>query len=394
MNPPHFKDGLVRQPQQYINDDIDMLETIIHHYFKSLSTQKIDHLLENFYQESITYVQEPFVMLRFKKEYDVLKKEDNNKVITNLKLIMKRHFLNETLEASKNNKHNTFHYPLIYDRVYQYLEKDFNQFIKYKMIYVDQWQQSLTRLTPATFVIRDQIDQKRYQESCVKHHLLCLSKTQFQEISGKKNQPLINMYDQYIKRQLKHQRDIHLYQYQFDKIIHIQTEEVIHVLTYDMLLTSQHKLKKHDHVILPVPEDLVELDIWSYKFLKEHTYILWLKNDALLTHYQSIPKNLEVIIDINLICQEVLNINPLELISFHTFQHQVVPILRDIHQTFRIKKIKHYVYGYALSKRDILYRCLTLGFRHLIIHMPHLYTAIEGSLQYMNIQNKPHHQKN
>ena len=52
MNPPYFKDSLDRQPHQCTNDDIDMLETIIHHYFNSLSTQKIDHLLENFYQES------------------------------------------------------------------------------------------------------------------------------------------------------------------------------------------------------------------------------------------------------------------------------------------------------------------------------------------------------
>ena len=86
----------------------------------------------------------------------------------------------------------------------------------------------------------------------------------------------------------------------------------------------------------------------------------------------------------NVICQEILNLNPLKTLSFHTFQHEVIPLLRDIHQTFRIKKIKHYLYGYALSQNNILHRCLTLGFRHLIIHQLHLYPAIEESLKFIH----------
>lgn len=353
-------------------------------YFETLSKHEMNHILEQFYQHHIKLIIEPIEVLQFKKDVDHLKNERHEILLKKMQHIMTYYFLDELYDHPQKSLHDDLKLQSIYKKFYDDIEKDFNHFIKNTILYVDQWHHHLVRLKPAAFLIGDTSDQKKYQEVCLTHELLCLSKTQYQELKYKVKEPLKNIYKHYIKRQLKHQRDIQIWSLHQNHIKHLQTKAIIPFLTYDQMTTCLETSHQHNLMILPIPEDLVEFERWSYKYLRTHKHILWLKNDALLTHYKSIPKHVEVIIDVNVICQEILNLNPLKTLSFHTFQHEVVPLLREIHQTLRIKKIKHYLYGYALSQNDILHRCLTLGFRHLIIHQLYLYTAIEESLKFIH----------
>lgn len=369
-------------------DRIESMAHAIHRYFKWLSKQDQDYFLETFYQTSISTIIEPFEVLQFKKNIHYLKIVSYEMLLQKMKLRMTSHILNEhdhkTISFFRLDKNSS----TIFDQIYDYMIKDFNQYIHDTVIYVCKWRHFFTRLQPLAFIIGDETKQNTYQEACINHDVLCLSKSQYQAQIDNHQQPLKNIYNQYIKRLSHHQRDIHIWHYQQNVIKHLQTGKVIPFLSYDALTKIQDKSQQHDLFILPIPEDLVELERWSYTYLNKTQYILWLKNDALLTHYKSVPKHVEVVIDLNVICQEMLDINPLESLSFHVFQHEVVPLLREIHQTLRIKKMKHYLYGYVLSQNDILHRCLTLGFRHLIIHQLHLYTAIEESMKFIDHKHK------
>ncbi len=340
--------------------------------------------LENFYQYHIKLIIEPIEVLQFKKDVNHLKNERHESLLNKTQLIMTSYFLNNGFDMTRNPLHEDLKQQSLYRSFYDTIENDVNHFIKNTILYVDQWHHHLVRLKPAAFLIGDASEHQTYQEVCLTHELLCLSKTQYQKLKYNDKEPLKHIYEQYIKRQLKHQRDIQIWSLYHNHMKHLQTQAVIPFLTYDEMTTCLETSHQDDLMILPIPKDLVEFERWTYKYLKTKSYVLWLKNDALLTHYKSIPKHVEVIIDMNVICQEILNLNPLETLSFHTFQHEVIPLLRDIHQTLRIKKIKHYLYGYALSQNNILHRCLTLGFRHLIIHQLYLYPAIEESLKFIH----------
>lgn len=388
MTSPYYLTSSYNKNDEKMLDRIESMAHAIHRYFKRLSKQDWDHFLETFYQTSISTIIEPFEVLQFKKNIQHLKKASYAMLIQKIRLKMTTRFLDERHHEETRCYHLDWMSPAIIDQIYDYIVKDFNQYIRDTVIYVCKWRQSFTRLQPLAFIIGDESKQNSYQEACINHDVLCLSKSQYLAQIDNHQQPLKNIYDQYIKRQSNHQRDIHIWQYQQNVIKHLQTGKVIPFLTYDALTKIQDKSQEQDLFILPTPEDLVELERWSYTYLNKTQYILWLKNDALLTHYKSVPKHVEVVIDLNVIYQEIFDMNPLESLCFHFFQHEVVPLLREIHQTLRIKKIKHYLYGYALSQNDILHRCLTLGFRHLIIHQLHLYTAIEESMKFIDYKHK------
>ena len=388
MNPPHLKKRMYNQHKAWRFHHIEPITHAIQRYFKSLSSQNMHQLLITFYQDYIYSTEAPFEVLLFKKNFDDLRNERQEILFHKMQQKMTSYFLNEHHDSTNNDLHLSIKSQSVDQSFYDYIEKDFNQSIINTILFVYKWQHAFSRLKPAAFIIEDQSEQKIYQEVCFNHDLLCLSKTQYHDIKHKKKQSLKEIYEQYIKREMKRHRDVHIWCYHQNYIKHLQQEEVIPILTYDALTKIHDQSQKQDLFILPIPEDLVELERWSYTYLKTNQYILWLKNDALLTHYKSVPKHVEVVIDLNVIYQEILDINPLESFSFHVFQHEVVPLIREIHQTLRIKKIKHYLYGYALSQNDILHRCLTLGFRHLIIHQPHLYKAIEESVKFMNYTHR------
>lgn len=384
MNPQHHTEIDFNQHDQWLINHIVTLSNIIDQYFKSLSKHKMNQHLEKFYQYHIKLINEPIEVLQFKKDVDHLKNERHESLLNKMQLIMTSYFLNNGFDMTRDPLHEDLNQHSVYRSFYDTIEKDVNHFIKNTILHVDQWHHDLVRLKPAAFLIGEASDYQTYQEVCLTHELLCLSKTQYQKLKYKDKEPLQHIYKQYIKRQLKHQRDIQIWSLHQNYMKHLQTQAVIPFLTYDEMTNCLEISHQQDLMILPIPEDLVEFERWAYKYLKTKSYVLWLKNDALLTHYKSIPKHVEVIVDMNVICQEILNLNPLETLTFETFQHEVVPLLRDIHQTFRIKKIKHYLYGYALSQNEILHRCLTLGFRHLIIHQLYLYSAIEESLKFIH----------
>lgn len=384
MNSTHLKPHTYIQHKVWMFHHIEPINQAIHQYFEALSKQNMHQLLNTFYQDYTDSTEAPFEVLLFKRNVDRLKNERQEMLLKKLQQKMTSYFLHEHHDAIKNDFHLNIKNESVVQLFYDYIEKDFNYSIKNTILNIKQWRHAYSRLKPAAFLINDSSDQKRYQEVCFNHDLLCLSKAQYSHIKDKNKQLLRDIYEQYIKRQMKRHRDVHIWCYYQNYIKHLQKEEVIPFLTYDTLTKIQDHSQKQSHFILPVPEDLVELERWSLTYLKTNQYILWLKNDALLTHYRSVPKDVEVVIDLNVICQEILDMNPLEPLTFHVFQHEVVPLLREVHQTLRIKKIKHYLYGYALSQNNILHRCLTLGFRHLIIHQPHLYTAIEESVKFMN----------
>ena len=388
MNPQHHTEIDFNQHDQWLINHIVTLSNIIDQFFKSLSKYKMNQHLENFYQYHINLINEPIEVLQFKKDVNHLKNERHESLLNKIQLIMTSYFLNNGFDMTRDPLHEDLKQQSLYRSFYDTIENDVNHFIKNTILYVDQWHHHLVRLKPAAFLISDESNHQTYQEVCLTHELLCLSKTQYQKLKYNDKEPLKHIYEQYIKRQLKHQRDIQIWSLHQNHMKHLQTQAVIPFLTYDEMTTGLETSHQDDLMILPIPEDLVEFERWTYKYLKTKSYVLWLKNDALLTHYKSIPKYVEVIIDMNVICQEILNLNPLETLSFHTFQHEVIPLLRDIHQTLRIKKIKHYLYGYALSQNQILHRCLTLGFRHLIIHQLYLYPAIEESLKFIHATDK------
>ena len=95
-----------------------------------------------------------------------------------------------------------------------------------------------------------------------------------------------------------------------------------------------------------------------------------------MTHIKHIPRSLEVVIDLDMLMEDVCLLENNVSLSISQFNKEVVPTLREMHQYFRIKKIKHYVFGKALAQRHIFYRCLTLGFRHVIIQPNDIHEAI------------------
>ena len=192
-----------------------------------------------------------------------------------------------------------------------------------------------------------------------------------------KKESSLKAYQQLYNRYHTHQRFVHIWVIENDLIKHIaQSNTMVNISFETMALNSYQDNVTHH--ILPEPEDVIVLEHWYYKFIKNksQTYVLWLLNDALVTHINHIPRTLEVVIDLDVLIEELCLLRDITSITMHRFNKEVVPALREMHQYFRIKKMKHYVVGKVLTQRHIFYRCLTLGFRHVIIHPNEIDDAI------------------
>lgn len=192
-----------------------------------------------------------------------------------------------------------------------------------------------------------------------------------------KKESSLKAYQQLYNRYHTHQRFVHIWVIENDLIKHIAQSNTMVNISFETMALNSYQDNVIHH-ILPEPEDVIVLEHWYYKFIKNksQTYVLWLLNDALVTHINHIPRTLEVVIDLDVLIEELCLLRDIASITMHRFNKEVVPALREMHQYFRIKKMKHYVVGKVLTQRHIFYRCLTLGFRHVIIHPNEIDDAI------------------
>ena len=187
----------------------------------------------------------------------------------------------------------------------------------------------------------------------------------------------LKTYQQLYQRYHTHQRFVHIWVIENDRIKHIAQSNNMVNISFETMVFNTFQVNVTHH-ILPEPEDVIVLERWYYKYIKNRskTYVLWLLNDALMTHIHHIPRSLEVVVDLDVLMEDLCLSKDTVSLSIHEFNQEVVPSLREMHQYFRIKKIKHYVVGKALEQRHIFYRCLTLGFRHVIIQPNDIHEAI------------------
>ena len=192
-----------------------------------------------------------------------------------------------------------------------------------------------------------------------------------------KKESLLKAYQHLYNRYHTHQRFVHIWGIENDLIKHIAQSNTMVSISFETMALNTYQ-DNVTHHILPEPEDVIVLEHWYYKFIKNRsqTYVLWLLNDALITHINHIPRTLDVVVDLDVLMEELCLLKDIVSLSIHQFNQEVVPTLREIHQYFRIKKMKHYIVGKVLTQRHILYRCLTLGFRHVIIHLNDIDDAI------------------
>ena len=192
-----------------------------------------------------------------------------------------------------------------------------------------------------------------------------------------KKESSLKAYQQLYQRYHTHQRFVHLWVIENDLIKHIAQSNIMVNISFETMVFNTYQ-DNVTHHILPEPEDVIVLERWYNKYIKNRSkiYVIWLLNDALMTHIHHIPRSLEVVIDLDILMEDVCTVNNNLILSIHQFNKEVVPTLREMHQYFRIKKIKHYVVGKALAQRHIFYRCLTLGFRHVIIQPNDIHEAI------------------
>lgn len=192
-----------------------------------------------------------------------------------------------------------------------------------------------------------------------------------------KKESTLKAYQQLYQRYHTHQRFVHIWVIENDLIKHITQSNIMVNISFETMVFNTYQ-DNVTHHILPEPEDVIVLEHWYYKYIKNRskTYVLWLINDALMTHINHIPRSLEVVIDLDMLMEDVCIANNNLTLTIHQFNKEVVPTLREMHQYFRIKKITHYVFGKALAQRHIFYRCLTLGFRHVIIQPNDIHEAI------------------
>lgn len=374
----------------------EALHDMVEQFLDSLNGHVFDYILEHFYDTHVHHHTEVLQQIIFKKNFVFIQQQSRLNLKKIITYIMHQMYtkgnpspFSTIIEMSLIMHHQNSIFVEMYKALLTQIESHFNTYIKDTIIYVRTWTHIYTRLKPVAFVINDEIPQSQYLESCQFYDILCLSKNKFDTIYQRYEFQNKVLYLQYKNRHTQQQRWTHIWTYHSHQIKNLHSEAVIQTLDIETMQTLHLKDSKPKKYIVPVPEDLIEFESWAYKYLKhdiksnQHSYILWLKNDNLLTHFKRIPKDIEVIIDLNVICQEYFNLNPLLAISIKDFNDNIVPILREIHQTLRVKKTIHYLYGYALSQPELYHRCLTLGFRYIIIHRPFLYIAIAESLKFM-----------
>jgi hypothetical protein len=198
-----------------------------------------------------------------------------------------------------------------------------------------------------------------------------------QSKESKKHKSLLQTYQKFYQQYHNYQRFIHIWVTSEDTMHHIIQPYKMAKISFETLVLNKHQ-EGITHYILPEPEDVIVLENWDIKFINNRSkqYVLWLSNDALMTHIKHIPRHLEVVVDLDLIIEEFLLSNSKTALKLHQFNEEIAPILREIHQYLRIKKMKHYLVGNVLKDNQILYRCLTLGFRHIIIQSNDICEAI------------------
>ena len=213
----------------------------------------------------------------------------------------------------------------------------------------------------------------------IRHHFDDFIKHQriISNVYRHKKESSLKAYQQLYNRYHTHQRFVHIWVIENDLIKHIAQSNIMVNISFETMALNAYQ-DNVTHHILPEPEDVIVLEHWYYKFIKNksQTYVLWLLNDALVTHINHIPRTLEVVIDLDMLIEELCLLRDIVSLTMHQFNKEVVPALREMHQYFRIKKMKHYVVGKVLTQRHIFYRCLTLGFRHVIIHPNEIDDAI------------------
>jgi hypothetical protein len=396
----HRMDHLKNQSEAFKMNHHEALHDMLEQFLDSLNVHVFDSILTDFYDTHLHH-QEVLQQMIFKKNFVFIQQQSRLNLKQIITYIMHQMYtignpspLSTIIEMSLMIHHQNFMLVEIYKAFIAQIESHFNTYIKDTIIDVNTWAQIYTRLKPVAFVVCDEIPQRLYLESCRLHDLLCLSKNKFETTLLPSHFQNKVLYYQYKNSQTYQQRWTHIWTYHRHYIKNLHSETMIQTLDMDTMQTLHLSDSKSKKYILPVPEDLIEFELWTYKYLKQdiknnqYHYILWLKNDNLLTHFKRIPKDIEVIIDLNVIGQEYFNLNPLQSISLKDFNDYFVPILREIHQTLRVKKTTHYLYGNVLSQPEVYHRCLTLGFRYIIIHRPYLYIAISESLKF--IKDYPH----
>ncbi len=368
------------------------MDLTIHCFIETLDMNQDNMQLDELYQTYILNIKDVREKIEFKHYYEVFIKQSHQTKRHIMKDILTSYYLdmNHVYNSSSQNRyHSIMSNVHVQTLIFQYLQKTFNTYIKDTYIILERWHQHYVDLHPKAFILEQHTNKPQNIHDCVSHDRLCLTHNQYQDIIKNYDATIKTQYVSSIKKQHRNShRHIHIWQFDSNIIQHVTSHDIIPILNREELYHVTPLKKTVKRYILPIPEDVVELESWIHKYIKpcvnEQTFIVWLKHDTLLSHYKSIPKNIEVIIDLNAILLEVFDMNPIQPITLPVFKHIIVPILREIHQTYRIKKIKHYIYGYPLYQPDILHRCFTLGFRHIIAHSPCLPMAIHTSLQFMN----------
>jgi hypothetical protein len=389
-------DHLKNKSDSFMWRQHEPLHEVLERFLTSLFVNTFDYVLTHFYETQMHQHEDAMKQIIFKKNYFFIQHQSKMNLKIIITDIMHQLYISGTLspistiiEISLRKHHQNTDAIEVYRRLIIEIETYFNIYIKDMVVYVNTWVDMYRRLKPIAFVIHDECPQIEYLQSCLLHDILCLPERSYKDMQQRHHLVDKRMYHYYQNQSTQKKRWTHIWTYHTHYIQNVYSDEIIQTLDIE----TMQRLDLHDQnskkYMLPVPEDLIELETWAYKYLNhdknsaQKCYLLWLKNDTLLTHFKRIPKNIEVIIDLNVICQEYFDFNPLQTMTYKDFNQYIVPILRDIHQTLRVKKIVHYVYGYALSQPEVYHRCLTLGFRHFIMHRPHLYIALDESLKFM-----------
>jgi len=368
------------------------MDLTIHCFIETLDMNQDNMQLDEFYQTYIRNIKDVREKIECKHYYEVFIKQSDQTNRQIMKDILTSYYLemNHVYNPSSQNRyHSIMSNVNIQILIFQYLHKTFNAYIKDNYIILERWHQHYLNLHPKAFILEQHTNTPQNINDCMSRDRLCLTYQQYHDVINNFSAKINREYVSCIKKQHRNShRHIHIWHFDSNIIQHVKSHDIIPLLTREELFHITPLKKTVKRYILPIPEDVVELESWIHKYIHPHvneqTFIVWLKHDTLLSHYKSIPKNIEVIIDLNAILLEVFDMNPIQPITLSAFKHIIVPIIREIHQTYRIKKIKHYIYGYPLYQPDILRRCFTLGFRHIIVHSPCLTMAIHTSLQFMN----------
>lgn len=298
---------------------------MVEHYVTSLFNDKLQKLL--IYIEKEFKALQPVNVVIIKSHIHNMFDKQSNTLMIYIKDILTNHSYDRHTKTLKHLKHLHEQITLtdIFDKMAYLIRHHFDDFVKHQRI-----------------------------KSNVYHH---------------KKESLLKAYQQLYNRYHTHQRFVHIWMIENDCIKHVVQSNTMVNISFETMALNTYQ-DNVTHYILPEPEDVIVLEHWYYKYIKNRSkiYVLWLLNDALMTHINHIPRTLEVVVDLDIIMEDLCPIHDKLSISIHQFNKDVVPTLREMHQYFRIKKMKHYVVGKVLTHRHIFYRCLTLGFRHVIMH--------------------------